>query len=1004
MNHYIEECNHKNNIIDEYFYLYNKYSLKYGKDNTILLMQVGSFFEAYQTLSEGYNLQKLSDLLNIIVSKKNKSIIEVSKKNPYMLGFPIITLPKFLKILIDNSYTVILGEQITPPPNPKRAITNIYSPGTYIDEIHPDTNNIISIYIEEINNTNNLIVGIASLDLTIGKSQIYETCSKNDDNKICLDDTLKFINTMQAKEIIIITNNLKKIKFEDIILYLELSNRKYYHQNMDSILSNNKSILKISYQQELLKKVYPYENILTPIEYLNLENLSYGRLAFIILLNYAYEHSHNIINNLDKPNIYNDNKYLNLGNNAIYQLSLLTLDKINISGIYNQNTTIKCLFDLINKTSTSIGSRFLKNNLVQPLVHHEDIKDRYNLINKIIKNNLWKILESNLIGMQDIEKLTRKISLNIINPIEFYNWIQSLSNTIKLFNIIINNDIDINKYNAKNTLYELNDMLSLISNKFNIEELQKYSLNDIYGMVFNKNIFKDLDELNNRILKCQKFISAISYGLSKTLDEYFKTTLNSQKISTNNDNLIKIDYNERDGHYLNLTKRRADILEKILKTNKTINFIYEDLEYNINYIDLEFKHLLKGNNTKIFLKEIIYNSTKIIEYQDELKNLQKKYFIDFLNFLIKEYGTLINNIVDYIANIDFLKSGAKLAVNNHYTIPFINNNNNGKSYFIAKELRHPIIEYIIDKEYIPTDIELGTENVDGILLFGLNSAGKSSLQKAIGINIILAQIGYPVAAKEFTYYPYNSLFTRISSNDNIFKGLSSFALEMSELRGIIKRSNKNTLVIADEVCKGTEHKSSIIIVLAMIELLSKSNTSFITATHLHEIVNFDRLKKLNNIKLYHIHVEYDEINNSIKFDRLLKEGSGNDFYGLNVAKYLICDSEFINLTNIIKKDVFEIPDLLNPKTSNYNSNIYMDKCNICNKQPKKSEIPLETHHIEFQKNFINGINKNKFHIKKNQKSNLVVLCNKCHDMIDANKIIINGWLDSNKTLLKWQFN
>ena len=191
------------------------------------------------------------------------------------------------------------------------------------------------------------------------------------------------------------------------------------------------------------------------------------------------------------------------------------------------------------------------------------------------------------------------------------------------------------------------------------------------------------------------------------------------------------------------------------------------------------------------------------------------------------------------------------------------------------------------------------------------------MQKAIGINIIMAQMGYPVAAKELIYYPYHSLMTRISSNDNIFKGLSSFALEMSELRAIIKRSNQNTLVIADEVCKGTEHKSSLIIVLTMIELLSKVKTSFITATHLHDIINFDRLNKLNNIKLYHLHVEYDEEKNLIKYDRNLKEGSGNNFYGLNVAKYLIADDKFMNLANNIKIDIFELSDLLNCKTSNY---------------------------------------------------------------------------------------
>ena len=111
--------------------------------------------------------------------------------------------------------------------------------------------------------------------------------------------------------------------------------------------------------------------------------------------------------------------------------------------------------------------------------------------------------------------------------------------------------------------------------------------------------------------------------------------------------------------------------------------------------------------------------------------------------------------------------------------------------------------------------------------------------------------------------------TRISANDNLFKGLSSFALELSELRAILKRSTQNTMIIADEVCKGTEHQSSLIIVMTMLEILSKNKCSFITATHLHDLTKFERLKTLTNIKLYHLHVDYDEQRNVLKYNRKL---------------------------------------------------------------------------------------------------------------------------------------
>ena len=636
-----------------------------------------------------------------------------------------------------------------------------------------------------------------------------------------------------------------------------------------------------------------------------------------------------------------------------------------------------------------MGRRYLKQNLTQPLNNSTQIQIRYNFINQIAQNDIWLEIEKRLIGINDIERFSRKINLGIINPIDLYNWIHSMSNSIELFNYLLSSDIELQGYDFSSILIEQNNLLAYISKYLDIDELQKYFLNDISGRIFSNKIYPDIDKLCMKISMCSNYMDAMAHGLSNFLDEYLKTN----KTDTHT---IKVDSNDRDGHFLILTKRRAEVLEQLLAKSNEVKFTYMGVDYNIKKNDLEFKHLPKGNNSKIFIKEMEKNSSRMLEYIDELRTLQKDYLIKFLNKISLKYGDIINIIHKLIGIIDYLKAGAKIMVKYHYVLPTIEHQN--KSFFKAIELRHPIIELLNNNnEYVPTDIELGTDKQDGILLFGLNSAGKSSLQKSIGIAIIMAQMGFPVAAKSFSYMPYNNLYTRISANDNIFKGLSSFALEISELRAIIKRSDLNTLVIADEVCKGTEHKSSLIIVLTMLEMLSSRHTSFITATHLHDLTNIDRLKQLNNIRLYHLHVNYDEKTNTIVYDRILKEGSGDNFYGLNVAKYLISDVKFMNLANIIKKDVFELPDLLNTKTSNYNLDLYMDKCQICEIQPKKLEIPLETHHITFQKDFINGINSNKYHLKKNHKSNLVILCSKCHDMIDRREIIVNGWMDTNKT-------
>ena len=260
----------------------------------------------------------------------------------------------------------------------------------------------------------------------------------------------------------------------------------------------------------------------------------------------------------------------------------------------------------------------------------------------------------------------------------------------------------------------------------------------------------------------------------------------------------------------------------------------------------------------------------------------------------------------------------------------------------------------------------------------------------------MAQIGYYVPAKSFTYFPYNSLMTRITGNDNIFKGLSSFALEISELRAILKRSDQNTLIIADEVCKGTEHQSSLIIVMAMLETLASRRCSFITATHLHDICSFPRLHNLKNVKMYHLHVDYNEKANIIKWGRQLLEGSGSPFYGLFVAKYLINDNEFLNLTNNIKVEMY--PELIvSDKVSKYNKNLFVSRCMICSYAPvKDTDKPLETHHIVFQKDAdVNGFIENS-HVHKNHKTNLCTLCAACHDDVDRCNISIYGYDNNGK--------
>ena len=242
--------------------------------------------------------------------------------------------------------------------------------------------------------------------------------------------------------------------------------------------------------------------------------------------------------------------------------------------------------------------------------------------------------------------------------------------------------------------------------------------------------------------------------------------------------------------------------------------------------------------------------------------------------------------------MDFYKSNAKTSILYGYTKPCIVEGE--KSFVDIEAMRHPIIERIqTDIEYVPNDICIGNSDLDGMLLYGCNAVGKSSLMKAIGLNIIMAQSGMFVACSKFTFKPFNYVFTRISDNDNIFKGQSSFAVEMSELRSILKRSDKNSIVLGDELCSGTESVSAQSIFAASVIKLEEKY-KFVFATHLHELYKMSDIKELDNVKSYHLKVIFEEETKKLIYDRKLEDGNGPTIYGLEVCKAMDLDPEFLS--------------------------------------------------------------------------------------------------------------
>lgn len=285
-----------------------------------------------------------------------------------------------------------------------------------------------------------------------------------------------------------------------------------------------------------------------------------------------------------------------------------------------------------------------------------------------------------------------------------------------------------------------------------------------------------------------------------------------------------------------------------------------------------------------------------------------------------------------------------------------------------------------------------------MLIYGLNSSGKSVLMKSIGLNLIMAQCGMFVPCIEFEYTIYNSIYTRITGNDNIFRGQSSFTLEMTELNTILKRADPKTLIIGDEICRGTENISGNAIVASTIIHLANLKSTFIFTTHLHELMQINKIRDLKNVKAFHLSVDYDAKNDILIYDRILKEGSGDKVYGVLVAKYIIDNKDFIQNTLDIKNELTNnFSSLISGKKSRYNSELFVYKCENCGRSAKDGEMEfLQTHHINFQSKCKDGFSIEKPHIKMNSTANLVVICEKCHNDLHNNKIDIKGKVSTSK--------
>lgn len=961
-------------LTDIYFDLQDGFEQKYGKD-VLIFLELGSFFEIYAVDNEIMQLGKakeVAEMLNIQLTRKNKSISENSIKNPFMAGVPTVAFERHLNRLIqEQKYTIVLIRQKGEPPKVTRYIHQIISPGTNFDYISDSGENFIVALTIDVHK-NIYSIGYSAIDVSTGISYISEIYSTAEDPNYALDEIFNLLHTYKTSEIVLNFTN-KFVNQHKVLEYLEI--KREYHFSVQT------RRIKVEFQNELFKRIYKTDSFLSPIEELNIERTPLASESLAILIEFIFQHDYKIIEKINRPILIENRNYLYLGNSAIEQLNIIS------TGIDNNS-----ILSLIDKSSTAMGKRLLKTRLLNPIFNKLELDNRYLLVERA--SPFLNELDRNLKQIYDLERIIRRIKLKKLNPLEINYLHTSLNSTLQISDIVKKNLID----NFQFSEVEIREIIDKIENLFDLNITQKYNLNQINENIFQKGVSLEIDKVESDIDGYLKSLQKIAQNISEIL---------KNKTNKSDSEMVSLGVLEKEGYYISLTRNRFNLIESDFQNAKMILG-------NSEYYFKDFKVRKLSNSVKITADVIDKISEQITHSKTKLISLIKDEFLKELEDFEIKFSLTIERIIDFISKIDVAVSTGKVANDYRYIKPIIVETENSENYLQISQLRHPLIErresngiyipndiFLGDKKYLDSNIEFdktvidATEDskIDGILLYGINSSGKSSLMKSVGISIILAQSGFYVPATSMKLALFKSLFTRIVSKDNLEKGLSSFAVEMMELKNIFNRTGGQSIVLGDEISHGTETLSGVSIVSSAILRLVEKKSLFIFATHLHQLVNIDEVQNLGTVVNLHLAVKYDEKDDKLIFYRKLQIGSGSSVYGLEFAKSLHMDSTFLKNANLIRKriseDYSDVELLLQNKKSRYNKNLYLTKCTIC------GEKVDDVHHIAEKK-----IAKQGFigHFSKNHKHNLIPLCKKHHKDIHDDKINIQGFMKTSKGL------
>lgn len=715
-----------------------------------------------------------------------------------MCGVPFHSSAGYIDTLVNNGYKVAICEQVSEPGQGKiveRKVVQVITPGTYMNYKNYDENNFLgSVYIKDNN------IYFAFCDIMTGDSRC--TILKT------MDDLQDEVLKNNIKEVISIEG--QKLDISAYITEVEESD------NLSKDKTNN----------------------------LKDKNL---KLCADILLDYIEKTQNKDISSLKDFEVYFKDKFVYMTNYSIRNLEVTQ----NMANGSKKGS----LLSIVDKTSTAAGSRKLKNWLENPLLDINEIKKRQEIVGDFVKHYFEKSdVKTSLKEVYDLERISTKVSYNIVSPKELLNLKKTLKQIPQIKNILKGFDSE-----------------KLVDIANNIDELE--DLHDFLEKTIHEEAGQTVKDGN-----------VIKLGFNEELDSYKNASKNGNKV------LLEIEERE---------KNRTGIKNLKVGYNKIFGYFIEISKVGLKSVDpteLGYHRKQTLSNCERFISEELKQVEEhIVNSKTKIEELELQLFQE-VKIKIHEYIPRLQRVANTLSDIDVFVSLSDVAEEYGYVKPDFNDDN----VIDIVDGRHPIVERNVSADsYISNDCKVEKdENI--LLITGPNMSGKSTYMRQLALIVILAQIGSFVPASSASLPIFDKIFTRIGASDDLAGGKSTFMVEMIEAKNALVESTANSLLIFDEIGRGTSTYDGIALAQSILEYINntiKCKTLF--STHYHE------LTKLENITegIKNIHVSAKEDHGKLIFLYKINEGLIEKSYGIHVAQLAHLPNDVINGANKILKEL-----------------------------------------------------------------------------------------------------